>query len=66
MSIAMRAGVAVLALGLAATGIAVVFTKHEARDLFIRLQGLNGERTVKVHSVSDTVYAHTCDSRIGG
>jgi cell division protein FtsL len=44
MSIAIRAGVAVLALGLAATGIAVVFTKHEARDLFIRLQGLNGER----------------------
>ena len=44
MSIALRAGVAVLALGLAATGIAVVFTKHEARDLFIRLQGLNGER----------------------
>ena len=44
MSLVMRAGVAVLALGLAATGIGVVFTKHEARDLFIQLQGLNGER----------------------
>jgi cell division protein FtsL len=40
----MRAAVAVLALGLAATAIGVVFTKHEARDLFIELQGLNGER----------------------
>jgi cell division protein FtsL len=40
----MRAAVGVLALGLAATGIGVVFTKHEARDLFIELQGLNGER----------------------
>lgn len=44
MSIAMRAAVGVFALGLAATGIGVVFTKHEARDLFIELQGLNGER----------------------
>jgi len=44
MSIAMRAGVAVLALALAATGIGVVFTKHEARTLFVRLQGLNGDR----------------------
>ena len=44
MSLVMRAGVAVLALGLAATGLGVVFTKHEARDLFIQLQGLNGER----------------------
>ena len=33
-----------LALGLAATGIGVVFTKHEARSLFIQLQGLNGDR----------------------
>jgi len=40
----MRAGVAVLALALAATGIGVVFTKHEARTLFVRLQGLNGDR----------------------
>ena len=44
MSIAMRAAVGIFALGLAATGIGVVFTKHEARDLFIELQGLNGER----------------------
>ena len=44
MSLAMRAAVAMLALGLAATAIGVVFTKHEARDLFIELQGLNGER----------------------
>ena len=44
MSIALKASVAVIALALAATGIGVVFTKHEARDLFIRLQGLNGER----------------------
>ena len=44
MSFAMRAGVAALALGLAATGIGVVSTKHEARSLFIQLQGLNGER----------------------
>jgi cell division protein FtsL len=44
MSLAMRAAVGVLALGLAATGIGVVFTKHQARDLFIQLQGLNGER----------------------
>jgi len=44
MSLVMRAGIAVLALALAATGIGVVFTKHEARDLFIQLQGLNSER----------------------
>ena len=44
MSLAMRAAVGVLALGLATTAIGVVFTKHEARDLFIQLQGLNGER----------------------
>jgi cell division protein FtsL len=44
MSLAMRAAVGVLALGLATTAIGVVFTKHEARDLFIELQGLNGER----------------------
>lgn len=44
MSFAMRAGAAVLALALAATGIGVVAAKHEARSLFIQLQGLNGER----------------------
>lgn len=44
MSIAVRAGVAVLALGLVATAIGVVSAKHEARSLFIKLQGLNGER----------------------
>ena len=44
MSIAMRAGIAVVALGLVATGIGVVSAKHEARSLFIQLQGLNGER----------------------
>jgi cell division protein FtsL len=44
MSLVVRAGVAVLAVGLAATGIGVVVTKHDARDLFIKLQGLNGER----------------------
>jgi cell division protein FtsL len=44
MSLATRVAVAVLALTLAASGIAVVFAKHEARTLFIQLQGLNGER----------------------
>lgn len=44
MSIAVRAGVAVLALGLVATAIGVVSAKHEARSLFIQLQGLNGDR----------------------
>jgi len=44
MSLAMRIAVPVLALALTATGIGVVFTKHEARTLFIQLQGLNGER----------------------
>lgn len=44
MSIAMRAGVAVVALGLVATAIGVVSAKHAARSLFIQLQGLNGER----------------------
>lgn len=44
MSIAVRAGVAVLALGLVATALGVVSAKHEARSLFIQLQGLNGER----------------------
>ena len=44
MSFAWRAGIAVVGLALAATGIGVVFTKHEARTLFIQLQGLNSER----------------------
>jgi cell division protein FtsL len=44
MSFAMHAGIAVMALGLGATAISVVSTKHEARSLFIQLQGLNGER----------------------
>jgi cell division protein FtsL len=44
MSIALKAGVAVIALALGATAIAVVATKHEARSRFIELQGLNGER----------------------
>jgi cell division protein FtsL len=44
MSFATRAGLAVLAIGLGATAIGVVSTKHEARSLFIQLQGLNGER----------------------
>jgi cell division protein FtsL len=44
MSLVTRAAVVVLALALAATGIGVVFAKHEARDLFIQLQGLNSER----------------------
>jgi cell division protein FtsL len=44
MSVAMKMGVAVMSLGLCMTAIAVVSTKHEARSLFIQLQGLNGER----------------------
>ncbi|HEY7638702.1 MAG TPA: cell division protein FtsL [Steroidobacteraceae bacterium] len=44
MSLVMRAGVGVLALALAGTGIGVVLAKHEARDAFIQLQGLNNER----------------------
>jgi cell division protein FtsL len=44
MSVAMKAGVAVMSLALGVSAIAVVSTKHEARSLFIQLQGLNGER----------------------
>jgi cell division protein FtsL len=44
MSATMRWGMAVLALALVATAITVVSTKHQARSLFIQLQGLNGER----------------------
>jgi cell division protein FtsL len=44
MSVATKMGVAVMSLALGMTAIAVVSTKHEARSLFIQLQGLNGER----------------------
>jgi cell division protein FtsL len=44
MSVAMKIGVAVMSLTLGVSAIAVVSTKHEARSLFIQLQGLNGER----------------------
>ncbi len=44
MSFAMKAGVAVLSLTLGASAIGVVAAKHEARSLFIQLQGLHGER----------------------
>ena len=44
MSVALKIGVAVMSLTLGVSAIAVVSTKHEARSLFIQLQGLNGER----------------------
>jgi cell division protein FtsL len=44
MSLVLRLGAAALAVGLVATAIGVVSAKHEARSLFIQLQGLNGER----------------------
>jgi cell division protein FtsL len=44
MSVAMKMGIAVMSLALGVTAITVVSTKHEARSLFIQLQGLNGER----------------------
>jgi cell division protein FtsL len=44
MSFAMRSAVAALAVGLLATAIGVVSAKHQARSLFIQLQGLHGER----------------------
>jgi cell division protein FtsL len=44
MSIALRLSTAVLAALLFASAIAVVWSKHQARSLFIQLQGLNGER----------------------
>jgi cell division protein FtsL len=44
MSLVLRMGAAALAVGLVATAIGVVSAKHEARSLFIQLQGLNGER----------------------
>jgi len=39
-----RIGLAVLWLALLAAAIAVVWSKHEARSLFIELQRLNAER----------------------
>nr|WP_298720102.1 cell division protein FtsL [uncultured Steroidobacter sp.] len=39
-----RIGLAVLWLALLAASIAVVWSKHEARSLFIELQQLNAER----------------------
>ena len=44
MSIALKASVAVIALAVCVTAIGVVVTKHEARSLFIQLQGLNSDR----------------------
>lgn len=44
MSVVVRGGMAALAIALVATAITVVSTKHQARSLFIQLQGLNGER----------------------
>lgn len=44
MSVVVRGGMVALAIALVATGISVVSTKHQARSLFIQLQGLNGER----------------------
>ena len=44
MSLASRMTIAVLWLALLAAAVAVVWSKHEARSLFIELQGLNAER----------------------
>jgi cell division protein FtsL len=44
MSAATYGALAVVAIALLATAIGVVSTKHQARSLFIQLQGLNGER----------------------
>jgi cell division protein FtsL len=44
MSAAARLSVIVLGGLLFASAIAVVWSKHQARSLFIQLQGLNGER----------------------
>jgi cell division protein FtsL len=44
MSTLMRWAMAVVTLALVVTAISVVSTKHQARSLFIQLQGLNGER----------------------
>jgi cell division protein FtsL len=44
MTFALRCATAVLAVLLFASAIAVVWSKHQARSLFIQLQALNGER----------------------
>jgi cell division protein FtsL len=44
MSAAARLSVAVLGCLLFASAISVVWSKHQARSLFIQLQGLNSER----------------------
>jgi cell division protein FtsL len=44
MSVAMRWAVAVFAILLFASAIGVVWSKHQARSLFIQLQSLHGER----------------------
>lgn len=44
MSLAGRVMFSVLFASLFAAAIAVVWSKHEARSLFIELQGLHGER----------------------
>jgi len=44
MSLTSRMTIAMLWLALLAAAIAVVWSKHEARSLFIELQGLNAER----------------------
>ena len=44
MSVAMRWAVTGLAIVLFASAIGVVWSKHQARSLFIQLQSLNSER----------------------
>jgi cell division protein FtsL len=44
MSLTSRMTMAVLWVALLGAAIAVVWTKHEARSLFIELQGLNAQR----------------------
>ena len=44
MSLTSRLTMAVLWLALLGAAISVVWSKHEARSLFIELQGLNAER----------------------
>ena len=44
MSVSQRLGMTVLWLALLASAIAVVWTKHQARSLFIQMQQLTAER----------------------
>jgi cell division protein FtsL len=44
MSSTNRWAIALLWAGLLVSAVAVVWTKHQARSLFIQLQALNGER----------------------